>query len=179
MLKLVLLTLLFAVVLPIGIVCAICNALIRYGKREAAAVEETIRNAQPRRKFSARVISTEIINCWSVLQCSAEDGSEGFYLKTSDRSAKAGDTVEMVQLNDFPDMETVLRHCQVRPDEEYRNRLTEADYARLLKKLGDERDGFLYTAKAGQFAKEQILFVLVPACIVIAGIIIWIGSHKV
>ena len=169
---------LLIVMIPIVLWNLICSALISYGEQEQKAADEKIKAVEPRKQFTATVVSTEILNVWSVLMCTADDGSEGFYLKTTDRSIKAGTVLPIVQLNDFPGMEELLRHCQVKPDEEFRNRITGMDHRRILDKLMSERDGAVYFIRLGYWLRKIGMSVVTPVCILAAAaLIIWKHNH--
>lgn len=164
--------------IPLGIWRLICKALIRYGQKETAEVAQKLSYMEPRKRYTATVISTEIMNGWSVLMCKADDGSQGFYLKTTDRSVKPGAVLDMIELNDFPGMEELLRHCQVRPDDEYMNRITALDYRRILDKLRSEQNSGDYFIRLGGWLWRTGCAVIIPACLLIAVAVILLNRNR-
>ena len=164
--------------IPTVIWCTISGAVIRYGQREINAVNEKIKHMQPVKRFTATVVSTEILGGWSVLMCKPDDGSEGFYLKTTNRSIKPDTRLGIVQIDNFPEKDEVLRSSQVRPDEEFGTRIPDYDYDRVMSKLQGDISSGRYFLHLGSWLMKVGLLIIVPVCLIIGiTLIVWKKNH--
>lgn len=169
---------LLILVIPSVIWCLISGAIIRYGQREITAVDDKIRKMQPVKRFTATVVSTEILGGWSVLMCKPDDGSEGFYLKTTDRSIKPDKRLGIVQIDDFPEKDEVMRSSQVRPDEEFGTRIPDFDYERVMNKLQGDISSGKYFVHLGSWLMKVGLLIIVPVCLIIGiALIVYKKNH--
>jgi hypothetical protein len=173
----ILIALVILVILTV-IWCMISGSLIRYGQREINAVNEKISKMKAVKRFTATVVSTEILSGWSVLMCKPDDGSEGFYLKTTNRSITPNTRLGFVQFDDFPEKDEVLRSSQVRPDEEFGKRIPDYDYDRVISKLqGDISSGRYFIHLGSWLMKVGMIIAVLIFVILMIALIVWKKHH--
>ena len=113
--------------------------------------KQIIKTTENPKTFQATVINKEFINCWTVLTATPSPDGSGFYIKTADRNIDTGNVLNMAVLPEFENREEELRGTQVITDESGRF-LTQADYARMMTKLG----GKLEDAQAGELLFSRL-----------------------
>ena len=164
-------------ILPALIWSRICGLLIRSGERGVKEADDTLIRIEPRRSFSATVSNREIINVWTVLMLTPNDGSTGFYLKTTNRQIKEGDTVGVVEMEELTDLAELLRSAQVHADDEHGHFIFAEDYQRLVGKVHTKRRESETVAAMGRAIKYRGLLAIVPVCVILAGIVLVWAFH--
>lgn len=155
----------------------ICRLLIRYGQNEMRIADDKLARIEPRRMFNARISHREIINVWTVLMLTPTDGGSGFYLKTTNRDLKEGDTVGVAEMEELPDLAELLRSAQVRADDEHGHFIFAEDYRRLEGRVRQQRREAELMALFGQRLQLRGLAVILPVCLVIAGALLTVALH--
>lgn len=162
---------------PALIWSAICSWLIRYGERGVKEADGKLSRIEPRKRFSAKISHREIINVWTVLMLTPEDGGTGFYLKTTNRNLQEGDTVGVVEMEELTDLAELLRSAQVRADDEHGHFIFAEDYSRLESRIRQQRKESEMLVSFGELFKARGLALILPVCIVIAGILLFLAFH--
>ncbi|MBQ5334529.1 MAG: hypothetical protein J6Z45_01130 [Oscillospiraceae bacterium] len=164
-------------VLPALLWSAVCRVIIANGTSDVKSADENLALIEPRRVFSATVSNREIINVWTVLMLTPTDGSTGFYLKTTNRALKEGDTVGIVEMEELTDLKELLRSAQIHADDEHGHFIFAEDHSRLAGKLSQKRREGETLIALGQAMQLRGLLLILPVCAVIAGVLIFSAIH--
>ena len=161
-------------VVPALIWSRLCGLLMRYGEKGMKEADENLKRIEPRRVFPAKISHRELINVWTVLMLTPQDGSAGFYLKTANRTLKEGDTVEIAEMEELTDLAELLRSAQVRADDEHGHFIFSEDWQRLAGKLRAQRRESETLYAFGETLKARGLVLILPVCVLIAVILtVW------